>query len=83
MVRTFTDMSKRLAIINITLVITDLILSGMTVAAFAWAAWHFSKWWLVLFTLIPVMAYSHHSIIIESDIQQDRIDKLGGDKDSN
>lgn len=77
-------MSKSLTAINIILVVTDLILSSLCVMAFAWASFFFGKWWLVLFTLIPVMAYSHHSIIIESDIQQDRIDKLeGGDKDSN
>ncbi len=76
-------MSKSLTAINIILVVTDLILSALCVMAFAWASFFFSKWWLVLFTLIPVMAYSHHSIIIESDIQQDRIDKLGGDNNSN
>lgn len=77
-------MSKSLTAINIILVVTDLILSALCVMAFAWASFFFDKWWLVLFTLIPVMAYSHHSIIIESDIQQDQIDKLeGGDKDSN
>ena len=78
-------MSKRLAIINITLVITDLILSGMTVAAFAWAAWFFSKWWLVLFTLVPMALYSQHSIIIDSDLRQNAIDQLegkGGEGDS-
>lgn len=78
-------MSKRLAIINITLVITDLILSALTVAAFAWAAWHFSKWWLVLFTLIPMALYSQHSIIIDSDLRQNAVDQLqgkGGEEDS-
>lgn len=75
-------MSKSLTAINIILVVTDLILSALCVMAFAWASFFFSKWWLVLFTLIPVMAYSHHSIIIESDIQQDRIDKLGGENNS-
>lgn len=75
-------MSKSLTAINIILVVTDLILSALCVIAFSWASFFFDKWWLVLFTLIPVMAYSHHSIIIESDIRQDRIDKLGGDNNS-
>ena len=75
-------MSKSLTAINIILVITDLILSAMCVMGFAWSACYFSKWWLILFTLIPVLAYSHHSIIIESDIRQDRLDKLGGERDS-
>ena len=78
-------MSRRLAIINITLVVTDLILSAMTVAAFAWAAWFFSKWWLVLFTIIPMAMYSQHSVIIDSDLRQNAVDQLqgkGGEEDS-
>lgn len=70
-------MSKSLTAINIILVLTDLILSALVVLGFAWAAWYFSKWWLVLFTLIPALAYSHHSIIIDSDIRQNEIDKGG------
>lgn len=71
-------MSRRLTAINIILVITDLILSAMTVAGFAWAAFFFAKWWLILFTLFPLALYSHHSIIIESDIQQNQLDQLHG-----
>lgn len=77
-------MSKSLTAINIILVVTDLILSSLCVMAFAWASFFFSKWWLILFTLIPAALYTNHSIIIDSDIRQDRLDKLeGGDKNSN
>ena len=79
-------MSKSLTAINIILVITDLILSALVVLGFAWASWHFDKWWLILFTLIPAALYTNHSIIIDSDIRQNEVDKLkpnGGEKDSN
>lgn len=76
-------MSKSLTAINIILVITDLILSALVVLAFAWGAWHFSKWWLVLFTLVPALTYTNHSIIIDSDIRQNRIDELNGKGDDN
>lgn len=65
-------MSKRLTIINIILVITDLIISGMVVLAFAWGAYYFNKWWLVFFTIIPLFVYGHHIIMEER----------GGDDDS-
>ena len=77
-------MSKRLAIINITLVVTDLILSALTVAAFAWAAMFFNKWWLIFFVLIPLAMYSQHSMIIDSDIRDAKVDELqskGGEED--
>ena len=76
-------MSKSLTAINIILVITDLILSALVVLAFAWGAWHFAKWWLILFTLIPAALYTNHSIIIDSDIRQNRIDELNGKGDDN
>lgn len=78
-------MSKSLTAINIILVITDLILSALCVIGFAYGAVYFHKWWLVLFTLIPVLAYSHHSIIIDSDIRQNKVDAItpkGGEDDT-
>ena len=78
-------MSKSLTAINIILVVTDLILSALCVIAFSWASFFFDKWWLVLFTLIPAALYTNHSIIIDSDIRQNEVDKLksnGGEKDS-
>lgn len=76
-------MSKTLAVINIFLVITDLILSAIAVCAFAWCAVYFHKWWIILFTLVPVILYNNHSVILDSDVRQARIDNLkGGEKDS-
>jgi len=78
-------MSKTMAIINIFIVITDLLLSALAVCAFAWCAVYFHKWWLILFTLIPVFAYNNHSVILDSDIRQSRLDEpkqKGDDKDS-
>lgn len=71
-------MSKRLAIINIILAIADLALSALGVIAFAQAAIHFGKWWIILFALIPLALYSQHSMIIDSDIR----DAERGDNDS-
>lgn len=76
-------MSKSLTTINIILVIADLILSAIAVCAFAWCAVYFHKWWIILFTLVPVILYNNHSVILDSDVRQARIDNLkGGEKDS-
>ena len=78
-------MSKRLTFLNTVLVITDLILSALTVAAFAWAAMFFNKWWIILFAIIPLAVYSQHSMIIDSDIREAKVDELqgkGGEEDS-
>ena len=78
-------MSKRLAIINIILAIADLALSALGIIAFAWAAMFFNKWWLIFFALIPLAMYSQHSMIIDSDIRDAKVDELqgkGGEEDS-
>lgn len=76
-------MSKTLAVINIFLVIADLVLSALAVCAFAWCSVYFQKWWIILFTLVPVILYNNHSVIIDSDIRQSKIDELkGGEKDN-
>lgn len=58
-------MSRTMATINIILVIADLILSALAVCAFAWCAVFFHKWWIILFTLVPVILYNNHSIIVD------------------
>ena len=63
-------MPKTMAVINIFLVVTDLLLAALSICGFAWAAVYFHKWWLILFTLIPVALYNHHSIIVDNSIQQ-------------
>ena len=65
-----TFMNSKLFVINICLVVCDLLLAALAVCAFAWAAVYFHKWWLILFTLIPVILYTNHSIILDRDIMQ-------------
>ena len=76
-------MSRTLAVINIFLVVADLVLSALAVCAFAWCSVYFHKWWIILFTLVPVILYNNHSVIIDADIRQSKVDELkGGEKDS-
>ena len=62
-------MSRTMAVINILLVVAELILSALVVCGFAWTAVYFHKWWLVLFTLVPVALFSNHSVIVDADIR--------------
>ena len=75
-------MNKSLTAINIILVIADLILSALAVCAFAWCAVYFHKWWIILFTLVPVILYNNHSVILDSDVRQAKIDSLKGGEDN-
>ena len=63
-------MSKPLAAINIIWAIGDVIVCSLAILAFAWGAWFFGKWWLLLFVIIPLIAFNAHSLVIDSDIER-------------
>lgn len=79
-------MDKKFFVLNIVYAVFDTILSGAGIALFGWCAWHFEKWWIALFTLIPLALYAQHSVIIDADIRQAQVDTLspqkGGDNDA-
>ena len=74
-------MNDKLFKINVLITVFDFFLCGMGVAAFAVGAWLFSKWWIALFALIPLGLYSNHGIVVETDIQQSKIDALKPQKE--
>lgn len=59
------DLDKKLAVINIIFAIGDVIVCLAFVMALAKAAVYFNKWWILLFSLIPLLLYSAHGIILE------------------
>lgn len=69
-------MDKKLLVLNIVYVTFDVVLGLAGIAVFAWCAWHFEKWWMALFALIPLTLYNTHSAIIDADIQQAKVDAL-------
>ena len=85
MARIFTDMSRRLVVINIVIVVTELILYALYICGFVWATSYFQHWWLMLFTILPVALYSNHSLIVDADIRDIMVDALssrGGEEDT-
>ena len=71
-------MDKKLAIINIIYALTDTIICGAAVAVFAFCAYHFDRWWIVLFCIIPLLFYNNRSIIINEGIETAKVDEKGG-----
>ena len=69
-------MNKHLLILNIFLSIGDVLICALAILAFGWGAWFFSKWWVLLFSFIPLGLYSNHGVICDSDIQRSQIDAL-------
>lgn len=72
-------MSKRLAIINIIIAVADALICLAAITMFAYAAIHFGKWWITLFSFIPLLLFSSHTLIVDADLDAA---KEGGENDS-
>jgi hypothetical protein len=60
------------------LAIADTIIAALTISGFGWGAYHFDRWWILLFTIIPLALFNQHSIIVDRDVEAAR----GGGSDS-
>lgn len=68
-------MSKPLAAINIIWAIGDVIVCSLAILAFAWGAWFFGKWWMLLFAIIPLALFNQHSLIVNADLERGEKDE--------
>ena len=62
-------MTSKLLALNITYAIVDTIIAALAICAFGWGSWHFGRWWILLFTIIPLALYSGHSVVVEADMR--------------
>ena len=62
-------MEDKLYRLNTTYAIVDTIKCLAFIAAFGFAAWEFGRWWVNLFSIIPLLMYSTHTIVIDDDIE--------------
>lgn len=69
-------MDKKLFVLNLVYAFADLLFAALTVLVITWAAVHFDKLWIMLFLLFPVVLYNSHSVVIDSDIRQAKVDQL-------
>lgn len=69
-------MDKKLLVLNLVFAVADLLIAALTVVAITWAANHFGKLWIMLFLIIPVVLFNAHTVIIDNDIRQAKVDQL-------
>ena len=62
-------MDKKLVVINVIYAFTDTLVCLAAIAMFGFSSYHFDKWWIVLFSILPLLFYSNHSVIINADIE--------------
>lgn len=62
-------MSNKLLALNITYAVVDAIIAALAICGFIFGAWHFGRWWIILFTIIPLALFNSHSAIVDADIE--------------
>jgi hypothetical protein len=72
-------MTSKLLALNITYAIVDTIIAALAICAFGWGAWFFGRWWIILFTIIPLVLFNTHSAIVDADIEATQ---KGGEDDA-
>lgn len=64
---------------NIIFAIADTIMCGLAVVGLCFGAYHFDRWWILLFTIIPLLLFYSHTIVLDADYEP--VDG-GGDEDA-
>lgn len=72
-------MSNKLLALNITYAVVDTIIAALAICGFIFGAWHFGRWWIILFTIIPITLFNSHSVIVDADIDASQ---KGGEADA-
>ena len=62
-------MDDKLYRLNTTYAIVDTIKCLAFIAAFAFAGWAFARWWINLFSILALLTYSTHTLVINEDIE--------------
>lgn len=69
-------MSNQAKTINILLCIVDTLVCALAIVVFAWCAKHFERWWIILFSLVPLMLFNSHVLYMDTTTEGDEDEKL-------
>lgn len=58
---------KRMFIINVIKAVFDALVSVFAILGCAWGANHFSRWWILLFAILPMLLYYSSGIVVIGD----------------
>lgn len=64
-------------VINIIKAIADLIISALGIMGFIYGANMFQRWWILLFTVLPLLMYYSSGIVVIGEPVEE-----GGENDS-
>lgn len=60
-------MSNKLFALNIICTVFESLVCLSVIAVFTFTAYHFGKWWVCLFNVVPLFAYNGWRFMVEED----------------
>ena len=67
-------MDKRLFALNTILAVVDTMVAALAIIAFAWGSWNFDRWWMLLFTIVPLALFNTHTLVFYAE-EEDNADE--------
>lgn len=64
-------MDNKLFALNTILAIVDTLIAALAILAFAWGSRYFERWWILLFTIVPLGLFNAHSLVLDVPQQEE------------
>ncbi len=58
-------MDNKMFALNTILAIADTLIAALAILAFAWGSRYFDRWWMLLFTIIPLGLFNTHTLVLD------------------
>lgn len=59
-------MDKKIFALDVLITIADTLIAALAILAFAWGSRYFDKWWMLLFTIIPLALFNAHTLVLDT-----------------
>lgn len=63
-------MDERLYKLNMTYALTDTVVALVSILCFGVSAYFFERWWVNLFSIIPLALFHSHALVLDVDVAQ-------------
>lgn len=75
-------MDKKLWVLNIVYAVIDTLIAAMGLVAFAFGAYYFNRWWILLFDIIPLALFNTHTLVVNTDLETQKGDEDNAGRES-
>lgn len=63
-------MDRKFFWMNMVMTLADMIVSLASIAVFTFVAFHFDKWWVILFGLLPTIMFYNRGVILDTVVDK-------------